>query len=352
MWILNLIVFVLILGLIVFVHELGHYIFAKRAKVHVYSFSLGMGPTLYKFNRKNDETDYCIKLLPIGGSVALAGEEIEDDKKIPKSKKLQSKTVLQRFSIMVAGASFNFLLAFVVLFLIGVLYGAREPAPYVGVLADEYNAIDSEMKDGDKIVQIGKYKVNTIDDLLLVLYDDEYIKDGVNFKLIDEKGNTKETFIVPKLYEEGKESRYVFGFEIVQKTSKSFLSIIKYPFVELGNNIISMYKVLGRLFTGGLGIDNLAGPVGIYSTVEATVDSGFQSVLSLLALLAINVGFINLLPFPAFDGGRILFLIIEKIRRKAIPLKVENAINIAGFSLLMLLMLFVTMSDIGKLIGR
>lgn len=352
MWIIDVLTFVLILGLLVFIHELGHFIFAKRAKVHVYTFSIGMGPTLYKFNRKNDETEYCIKLLPIGGFVSLAGEETDDDKEVPDSKKLNNKTFFERFKIMAAGATFNFILAFVLLFLIGVIYGAKEPAPYVGNLETEYNAINSEMETGDKIIAVGDQKIKTTEDLLIVLSDEKYIKEGITFKLIDSKGNEKETFIIPTLYEEDNQSRYVFGFEIVNKKSRSFVSIIKFPFIELGNNIMSMIKILSKIFGGKLGVDNLAGPVGIYSIVSASVDSGFYSVLSLIALLSINLGFINLLPFPAFDGGRIVFLIIEKIRKKAIPMKVENAINMVGFSLLMLLLLFISINDIGRLIGR
>ena len=352
MWIFNALIFVLIIGLLVFIHELGHFLFAKKFKVHVYAFSLGMGPIIYKFKRKNDETEYFIKLFPIGGSVSLAGEEIEDDKTIPKSKKLQSKTFMQRFIIMAAGATFNFLLSIVVLLLIGILYGAKDASPYVGDLVEGYNAIDSKMEKGDKILEVGKYKTKTVDDLLLVLMDSEYVKDGVTFKLEDKNGNTKNEFIIPTLYKESKEERYMFGFEITQEKSREFLDIIVYPIKEFKNNIISMAKILGRLFSGKLGVDNLAGPVGIYSTVESSVNSGLEPTLTLIAFLGINIGFINLLPIPAFDGGRIFFLVIEKIRKKPIPLKIENSINMLGFVLLMILMILVTINDFGRLLGR
>ena len=110
-----------------------------------------------------------------------------------------------------------------------------------------------------------------------------------------------------------------------------------------------MFKIIGSLFKGKLGINNLAGPVGIFSTVEASVKSGLESVLSLIVLLGINIGFINLFPFPAFDGGRILFLMIEKIRKKTLSAKLENTINAIGLVLLLILMLVVTINDIGRL---
>lgn len=352
MWIFNVLAFILILGLIIFIHELGHFLFAKKFGVYVYAFSIGMGPTLFKFNRKNDETDYLIKALPIGGFVSLAGEEIDDDKKVPKSKKLQSKSFIQRFLIMGAGSFNNFILAILVLFVIGIMYGATEASPYVGGLIKDYNAINSEMKKGDKIVEVGKYKVETVDDLLIVLLDNEYVKDGLTFKLVEKEGSVKNVFIVPTLEESGKDSRYLFGFEITQIKSKAFLDVLKYPIIEFKNNISSMFKIIGRLFTGKLGMSNLAGPVGIYSTVEMSVKSGVESTLTLIAFLAINIGFVNLLPIPAFDGGRILFLVIEKIRKKPLTMKVENTINMVGLALLMLLMVVVTMSDIGRLIGR
>lgn len=352
MWIFDALIFVLILGLIVFVHELGHFLFAKKYKVHVYAFSLGMGPTLYKFNRKNDETDYFIKAFPIGGYVSLAGEEIEDDKKIPKSKKLQSKTFKQRFLVMVAGSSFNFLLSIVVLLLVGILYGATEASPYVGPLREGYNAISTEMKEGDKILEVGKYKINTMNDLMLVLIDGEYIKDGINFKLKEKDGDIKNVFIVPTLEGKKDDARYLFGFEITQIKSKEFKDIILYPIKEFKDNIVSMIKILRGLFSGKIGIENMAGPVGIYSTVEKSVNTGLEPTLSLIAFLCINIGFVNLLPIPAFDGGRIFFLLIEKIRRKPLPLKVENTVNVIGFVLLMMLMLAVTVNDIGRLLGR
>lgn len=351
MTLINILIFIIILGMIVFIHEFGHFIFAKKFGVYVYEFSIGMGPKIYSFKRKKDETEYFVRLLPIGGYVRLAGEEIEDDENVPKSKKLQSKSFFQRLLIMASGAMFNFLLSFVLLFLIGFIYGAKSSSPYIGKLLDGYNAKESQLKEGDRIISVGNTNIKTKDDLILVLYDNEYIKNGVTFKVEEPSKNIKEVFVVPTKEKINEEDRYVFGFEIVSKKSRNFIDIIKYPFVEFYNNIRTMFKIIGSLFIGKLGVNNLAGPVGIFSTVEASVKSGFESVLSLIVLLGINVGFINLFPFPAFDGGRILFLIIEKLRKKALSVKVENTINAIGLILLLILMLVVTINDIGRL-GR
>lgn len=352
MTIVNILIFILILGVIVFIHELGHFIFSKKFGIHVYEFSIGMGPKIHSFRRKNDETEYFVRALPIGGYVKLAGEEIEDDKSIPKSKKLQGKTFPQRFIVMAAGATFNFILSFILIFLMGILYGANSQSPYVGNLKEGYNAVNSELKKDDKILQVGNKKVNTTDDLILILYDNNFIKDGVTFKVEDTKNNIKEVFLVPTKENINDNERYIFGFEIGVKKTRNIVDIIKYPFVEFYNNIRSMIKILSNLFTGKLGLNNLAGPIGIYSTVEASVKSGFESVLSLIILLGINVGFINLLPFPAFDGGRIVFLIIEKLRKKPMSVKIENTVNALGLILLLILMLLVSINDVGKLIGR
>lgn len=349
MTLINILIFILILGLIVFIHEFGHFIFAKKFRVYVYEFSIGMGPKLSGFKRKNDETVYSIRLFPIGGYVKLAGEEIEDDKNVPKSKKLQSKSFLQRLLVMASGAMFNFLLSFIILFLIGLMYGAKSSSPYIGKLLDGYNAKESSLKEGDRIVSIGDKQIKTKEDLILILHDNEYIKNGVIFKVEEPSKNIKEVFVIPTKEKKDEIERYIFGFEITSKKSRDLIDVIKYPFVEFYYNIRTMFKIIGSLFKGKLGINNLAGPVGIFSTVEASVKSGLESVLSLIVLLGINIGFINLFPFPAFDGGRILFLMIEKIRKKTLSAKLENTINAIGLVLLLILMLVVTINDIGRL---
>jgi len=158
---MTILYFILILGVTVFVHELGHFMFAKKYGVYVYEFSIGMGPKLFKFNRKNDETNYCIRLLPIGGFVQMAGEEVEVDEKVPEEKRLTSKPAFQRFMIMIAGVMMNFITAIILLFLIGLFNTVSLNNVYV-----DGSSIEG-LKDNDKIVAINGNFVNNYDKLAL-----------------------------------------------------------------------------------------------------------------------------------------------------------------------------------------
>ena len=186
--ILTIIYFIFILGITVFIHELGHFLFAKKFGVHVYEFSIGMGPRLFKFNRKGDETDYCIRLFPIGGYVQMAGEEVEVDESIPKEKRLQSKKWYQRLLIMVAGVMNNFLLAIVVLFIVALVNGVTLDSRYIGE-----NYI-SNLQEGDKIVSINGKFVNNYDKLALEL---AVVGENDFTMTVENKGNKRKIQVEP-----------------------------------------------------------------------------------------------------------------------------------------------------------
>lgn len=341
--IITIIAFVFILGLTVTIHEFGHFLFAKKSGVYVYEFSIGMGPRLFKFKRKNDETEYSIRLLPIGGYVQMAGEEVDDDKSIPEDKKLQAKPWKNRFLTMVAGVLFNFLLAFVVLFLLALFNG-------VTLNATKIATSDIEgLNKGDKIVEVNGHFVNNYDKLALELSVAGNKKFDIKVK--DNKGNYNTVKISPKAIKtkKGKLKGYSYGFTITGENEHNLISSIKYAFCKFFSTIEQMFFTVWYLITGSLSLKLMSGPVGIFSIVGTAASSGFASVLSLLALISINVGFINLLPIPAFDGGHILFLIIEKIKGSPVNPKVENTIHSIFFILLMLLMIYITFNDIGRL---
>jgi regulator of sigma E protease len=348
---MTILYFIIILSLTIFIHELGHFIFAKKNGVYCYEFSLGMGPKIYSFKRrnKNDETTYSIRLFPIGGFVQMAGEEIEEDKNIPANKRMQSKTIWQRFKIVVAGAMNNFLLGILLLFLMSIIFGSPETKPYVGEVDKSYNAYKVNVREGDLILKINNKRVYTIDDVLLQI---ELLKDGdsVKLSLRDTNENIKSVTIVPIKEESNKETKYVYGFSLSSQTNKGLFSSIKYSFVEFMSMFRSMVNVVGNLFIGRLGLKSLSGPVGIYNIVDQQSKMGFQNIMYLTAYLSINIGFVNLIPFPAFDGGRALFLIIEKFRKKPINPRIENIIHFVGFILLMILVSVVTIQDIIKLL--
>ncbi len=347
--ILTLILFIIILGLIVLVHEGGHFIFAKLTGVHVYEFSIGMGPVLLKHIAK-DKTQYSIRAIPIGGFVSLAGEEIsEEEREKTKGHNLQDKTVLQRFLVMFMGVGNNFIFAFLILFLAGLIYGAPSTTPKISDVTEGYPAQQVGIQKDDIVREINGHKVSFMEDISLYLTISDLSK-PVDMKVQKTTGEIKDYTITPeKTTDKEGNTKYAVGVVLSPEVHKGFIDSVKYAFNEERAIFKQMFVVLGSLFTGAVKVSQLSGPVGIYDIVGKTKEVGFVALLSLTALLSINVGVINLLPFPAFDGGRILFLIIEKIKGSPVNAKVENTIHTIGFILLILLMIYVTFNDILKL---
>ena len=346
--ILNIILFIIILGFIVLVHEGGHFFFAKMTGVHVYEFSIGMGPVIFKKIAK-DKTQYSIRAFPIGGFVSLAGEEADEEKRAAtKGKNLQDKTVFQRFLVMFAGVFNNFVSAFIILIIAGLLMGSPSTKPVISGVEPNLPAEKAGIMAGDLVKNINGHKVRYLDDVSLYLAISDLSK-PVNMTVV-QNGQTKNIVVHPvkEKSKEGK-SRYVLGVTLQAKKQGGFFNAISYAFNEGCAILKQMYVVIINLFTGGVHLNQLSGPVGIYSIVGQMSKEGIAALFYLTALLSINVGVINLLPFPAFDGGRILFLIIEKIKGKPVDPKIENTIHSIGFILLMLLMVYVTFNDILKL---
>lgn len=346
---LSLLYFVLILGAIVLVHEFGHFIFSKLFGVYVYEFSIGMGPKIFHYKKKGGETEYCIRAIPIGGFVSLAGEDADDNSKIDKKRKLYSKPVWQRLIIMIAGATFNFLFAFVVLFVSALIYGSESNKPIIANVAEDYPAYTAGIKEGEKIVSINDEKVYSWSEVQLIIKSSK--GEELTFVLEDTNSDTKrEVSLVPQK-EEDEEGNvdYIVGIGRDNTIKKGLIPSLKYAVETTISLYRLMLKTLKSLVCGAFSVKDLSGPVGIYSVVDSQAEQGFKNILYLVAYLSMNVGVINLIPFPAFDGGRVLFLIIEKIRRKPIKAKTEGMINSIGFILLMLLMVFVTISDVIKL---
>lgn len=340
--------FVLILGGIVLVHEFGHFIFSKLFGVYVYEFSVGMGPKLLHFKKKNGETEYCLRAIPIGGFVSLAGEDADDNSKIANDRKLYSKPVWQRFIIMIAGATFNFLFAFVLLFIMALIYGSVSTKPIIANVSPDYPAYRAGIKSGDRVVSINDHKVSSWSEVQLYIQTSDG-KD-IEFGLRDENNKERNVVVKPDTVtdDDGNKS-FVVGIGIDNTKKYGFGNSLSYAC----ESTVSLYKLmlmtLKQLFTGKVAVSDLSGPVGIYTIVDSQSKQGFQSIMYLTAYLAMNVGVINLLPFPAFDGGKVLFLIIGKVRRKPIKVKTEAIVNSIGFGLLMLLMIYVTFNDILRL---
>lgn len=344
---MTLIIFILVLGAIIFVHELGHFIFAKLMGVYVYEFSLGMGPRI--LHKKGKETDYCLRLIPIGGFCSMAGEEIEEEEiKVSKNRRLQAKKPWQRFLIMFFGPGFNFIFAILLLFFVALFCGSYSYEPIITDVNKNYPAQLAGIEKGDKIISINGKKVKTTDDatIYLTLADK---KTKTIIKVKKENDDIKEYKIKPKRENKDGETNYKYGITVKGEKKYGFVNSIKYTVVKTGSLFKQMWITVVNLFTGGVKVNQLSGPVGIYSIVGEQSKAGISNILYLMAFLSINVGFLNLIPLPAFDGGHILFIVIEKIKGSPVSPKVENMIHTVGLFLLMILMVYITFNDILRL---
>ncbi len=346
MWFLTLLVFIFILGIIVLVHELGHFLWARKFGVFIYEFSIGMGPVIYSKKSKKDGITYNIRALPIGGFVAMAGEVYEDDNKIPKDRFLCNKPIWQRIIVMAAGVLNNFILAIVLLFTLSLFYGSYSLTPKVASVMEGTPMAEAGIVKDDVIIAINNHKVNTWDEAQILLYY-ENDNDYYEFRIRHTDGSEENYKITPQITkdEEGNETR-LFGININQKETFGLWNKIKYSLEKFWTTIVSMWLTIVGLVTGKISLNALSGPVGIYTVVGQSINYGIYSVVYLLSYLSINVGLINILPFPAFDGGRIFFLIIEKLKGSPVNQKFENWCHTIGFILLMILILLITVKDI------
>lgn len=346
--VINILLFILILGFIIFIHEFGHFTWAKLRGVYVYEFSMGMGPLI--FSKKIGETEYSLRAIPVGGYCALAGEDVEYDnnKKIPKNRRLQNKKPWERFLIMFFGAGNNFLSAFVILFLIGIIWGGTTLDPMITEVTPGSAADKAGIVENTKVLEINGNKIKSSDDISLFLAVADP-KEGSTFKILGNDGIVEIIRVVPEKTKIDGKSSYIYGIGMQQEKTHGFVNAVKYMFGKSAALFRQMWVTVKYLFTGHVSLNQMSGPVGIYSIVGAQREAGIVSILYLLAFLSINVGFLNLLPLPAFDGGHILFILIELLRGKPVDPKIENIIHNVGMALLMLLMLIVTVNDIIKL---
>lgn len=343
----NILLFIIILTIIISIHEFGHFIWAKITGVYVYEFAIGMGPKI--ISKQYGETVYSIRAIPFGGFCSLAGEDLDEDdsKKVPKKRRLQNKSCWERFLIMVFGPLNNFILAVVLLLLIALIWGGTTMNPIISKVEKDSAIEKVGIEAGDKIVKINGKKVSTSDDVSLYIALADPTKK--NTFTVERDGKTIDFKVKPKKVEEGKEVSYKYGMMLKQKKTKGFGNAIVYTYKKTGSIFKQMFITVKSLFTGGVKVSQLSGPVGIYSVVGEQAKTGLANIIYLIAFLSINVGFLNLLPIPAFDGGHILFIIIEMIKGSPVKPELENKIHTIFLMLLLLLMLIVTFNDILRL---
>ncbi len=346
-FIITLIILILVLSVIVFIHEFGHFLAAKKQGVHVGEFAIGMGPKIFSFKRKNDETLYSLRLFPLGGFNSIANDK-ESNPELRDDQVLENKSGFGRFLVLIMGIVFNFILAIILLFINGLIYGSPVTDPYVGTVVENSPAEVAGLKANDLVLEVDGKRVKSWEDIAL---ETQFVEEKTSFTFVVERDGKKETIEISPNYEETEDGgkKPIFGFTSSAKKEKGFVAALKYGFSGTWKSTTNVFKILGKLVTGKLGADNLSGPIGVFTVIDDLKSSGFESIIYLTAYLSINVAIINLIPVPVFDGGRILLLLIEKIKGGKLNPKIETYLNNIGAVLLIILMLYVTLNDIFKL---
>ena len=350
---ITFLIFIIILSILIVVHEFGHFCAARRVGVKVEKFSLGFGPQLFK--KKKGQTEYTISAIPLGGFVKLAGDNLEEYK--GKKDEYFYKSPGERFQIIFAGPFLNYVLGFLVFWFI-FFTGYPTLTAKVGGVIDGYGAKESGLQIGDKIVSVDGKNVNYWEDMQKLIQNrkaSDKVKLAVNRndQLLAVEVTIKEKKVSDQLG--STRSIGMLGItpfdEIVQVRHGLFLSFILSA-KQVWSLTVITYKGLWFLVTGKVSVrDSVTGPLGIFLITSKAANMGLVAVLHLIAVLSISLGIFNLLPLPVMDGGHIVLLGIEKIRRKGLSLKVEGIITKIGISLIITLAVFVTYNDILRIFG-
>ena len=390
MMIFKILAAIFVFGIIILVHELGHFLMCKLMGVRVNEFAIGMGPKLLSFGKK--ETAYTLRLFPIGGFCAMEGEDegaptpsaiggnadraeddggepaLPDEEEAPAEpdpRAFPNKKVWRRILIVVAGAAMNLVLGYVLLV---AYYGiftmpdasgkARFSSTIIASLPETAVSYQTGLRPGDEIVKIdGKHTVTDSDIVMIMQSDEDGIMDMTVRRAVDGKKKTvllKGVQFQLEVGENGK-NRLIYDFKVlgIEKTVWSTL-------VQAGKMEYSVatmiWRSLGDLITGKYGINDLSGPVGTMDIIGdavagANTSEGMMTLIMLVVMITVNVGIFNLLPLPALDGGRLIFLLFEGIFRRPVPAKYEGMVHFIGLMLLLLLMVVVTFSDIWKIVA-
>ena len=364
-FIITILAALLVFSAVIAIHEFGHFTVAKLCGIQVNEFSIGMGPVLWKKNHKG--TQYSLRALPVGGFVALEGEESPESQQAeaahtvqeqpapeteasvqPTGVPLNEAPVWQRALVMVAGAAMNFVLGFVVL--VVLIAAQNEPITSKTIYAIQDGALCGQtgLQAGDKVLAVNGRRCFVANDILYELVrtrsysaDFTVLRDGQKVQLPGVQFDTWQ--------DEQGETHMSIGFSVygLEKTPGNVLR-------EASNSVLYYGRIvftsLVDLVRGRESINNLSGPVGIVSAIGQAASYGWQDLLELLALITINLGILNLLPFPALDGGKVVFLVIEGVTGHAVPEKLQSMLTLATFGLLFGLMIFATYNDILRLI--
>ncbi len=362
----SVLIALLLLGILVTVHEFGHFFFARLCGISVREYAIGFGPVLFQRTGKKGTT-FSLRLIPVGGYCAFYGEDSLDKADQEDPRAFSRQRVWKRMITVLMGPGMNFLLAFLVLFFYVWIGGTASTVPCVSTVEAQSPAEQAGLMAGDEIIAIEDQSL--IDASLstfteaITAHQDALLPSPIGLTVM--RGGEQLQLSLTPFYDEAY-GRFRIGISVglisrTERRADGSTHIITNPatFVQAGalawNNCTyagtAMVSALKALITTGEGLENTSGPVGIVSLVSDQVQTGgFDAFINLLIMISINLGIMNLLPIPGLDGSRLIFLLIEVIRRKPVPPEKEAAVHLAGFVLLIGLMLFFTYNDIMKLI--
>ena len=344
--IIKYIIAILLFSAIILFHELGHFLLAKANGIRVNEFSLGLGPTIVGFTK--GETKYSIKLLPFGGACMLEGEDSQSD----DDRSFQKKSVWARISVVAAGPIFNFIMVFVLAVIILGNIGISTPT--VAQVEDGYGAQTAGLQAGDEIIKMNHKHIHFFKEISMYTL----FHAGETVEVTYERNGERHIVEVQPTYDE-EQGRYRYGIDgSGEYTKVGPIKTLQYSVYEVKYWIQYTVGSLKMLLTRQVSVNDLSGPVGIVKTIGDTYDMSksdgafyvWMNLLNLALLLSANLGVMNLLPIPALDGGRLVFLVIEAIRGKRVSEDKEGMVHFIGLLCLFGLMILIMFNDIRKLI--
>lgn len=340
---MKIVIAIIIFSIIILFHELGHFLLAKKNGIRVNEFCLGLGPTLFGVTK--GETKYSIKLLPFGGACMMEGEDGDSS----DERAFNNKSVWARISVVAAGPVFNFIMAWI--FALIILSCVGYDRPVLTDVIEGYPAQEAGLQAGDEIISLNGHRTHFYREVSMY----SFFYPGKEVDVVYERdGERYEVTLQPEWSEEN--GSYMMGISgSLARERGNVLETISHSFYEVKYWIYSTVQSLRLLVTGGVSMNDLSGPVGIVKSIGDTYDESqssggvyltFLSMLNICIFLSANLGVMNLLPIPALDGGRLVFLIIEAIRGKRVDPEKEGMVHFVGFMALMALMIFVMFNDI------
>lgn len=336
---------ILMFGVLVMLHELGHFLTARLFGVGINEFSIGMGPKIFSKKGKKYDTSYSLRAIPFGGYVSMVGEDGESDDPTAFS----NKATWQRIIIVVAGAVVNVLLGFI-LMLIVVLSSQRLATNQVGLFNENAVSKDFGLQVGDVIIEVGNVSVHTGNELVYEIMNQGKAEAAEGVVAIDLTvlRNGEEVFLPGVQFPSMEAEGVLFGsadFKVYGE-EKGFFGVIKHTFFRSVSTVKMIFDQLGDLLRGRYGLNAVSGPIGITQEVANAASLGFINFVYLMAVITVNLGVFNLLPLPALDGGRLLFLLIELISGRSVNRDVEGYIHFVGMVLLFGLMILIAFKDV------